>query len=86
MSNAKDQREASNNAIQQQIDSLKDSLVGSQIAAQSTQSQEIAIQKMQNTLEDATITAPVSGVVTAVYAKVASRATGCCLWWRTPSR
>ncbi len=76
VSNAKDQREASNNAIQQQIDSLKDSLVGSQIAAQSTQSQEIAIQKMQNTLEDATITAPVSGVVTAVYAKVGEPGNG----------
>lgn len=76
VSNAKDQREASNNAIQQQIDSLKDGLVGSQIAAQSTQSQEIAIQKMQNTLEDATITAPVSGVVTAVYAKVGEPGNG----------
>lgn len=76
VSNAKEQREASNNAIQQQIDSLKDSLVGSQIAAQSTQSQEIAIQKMQNTLEDATITAPVSGVVTAVYAKVGEPGNG----------
>lgn len=76
VSNAKDQREASNNAIQQQIDSLKDSLVGSQIAAQSTQSQKIAIQKMQNTLEDATITAPVSGVVTAVYAKVGEPGNG----------
>lgn len=76
VSNAKDQREASNNAIQQQIDSLKDSLVGSQIAAQSTRSQEIAIQKMQNTLEDATITAPVSGVVTAVYAKVGEPGNG----------
>ena len=76
VSNAKDQREASNNAIEQQIDSLKDSQVGSQIAAQSTQSQEIAIQKMQNTLEDATITAPVSGVVTAVYAKVGEPGNG----------
>lgn len=76
VSNAKDQHEASNNAIEQQIDSLKDSLVGSQIAAQSTQSQEIAIQKMQNTLEDATITAPVSGVVTAVYAKVGEPGNG----------
>ena len=76
VSNAKDQREASNNAIQQQIDSLKDSLVGSQSAAQSTQSQETAIQKMQNTLEDATITAPVSGVVTAVYAKVGEPGNG----------
>ncbi len=76
VSNAKEQREASNNAIEQQIDSLKDSLVGSQIAAQSTQSQEIAIQKMQNTLEDATITAPVSGVVTAVYAKVGEPGNG----------
>ena len=76
VSNAKDQREASNNAIQQQIDSLKDNLVGSQIAAQSTQSQEIAIQKMQNTLEDATITAPVSGVVTAVYTKVGEPGNG----------
>lgn len=76
VSNAKDQRKASNNAIEQQIDSLKDSMIGSQIAAQSTQSQEIAIQKMQNTLEDATITAPVSGVVTAVYAKVGEPGNG----------
>lgn len=67
---AKQQQEATKNAIEQQIDSLQDSLVGSQLAAESNRAQEIAIQKMQNTLEDASITAPVSGVVTAVYAKV----------------
>src|SRR5699024_4356411 len=38
-------------------------------SAQATQSQEIAIQSLQDTLADATITAPVSGVVTAVYAE-----------------
>lgn len=73
---AKLQQEAAKNSIEQQIDSLKDSLVGSQISAQSNQAQEIAIQKMQNTLEDATITAPVSGVVTAVYAKVGEPGNG----------
>lgn len=66
---AKQQQAATENAIQQQLDTLKDNLIGSQIAAQSTKSQEIAIQSLQDTLADATITAPVSGVVTAVYAE-----------------
>lgn len=73
---AKQQQEATKNAIEQQIDSLQDSLVGSQLAAESNRAQEIAIQKMQNTLEDASITAPVSGVVTAVYAKVGEPGNG----------
>lgn len=73
---AKQQQEAAKASIEQQIDSLKDNLVGSQISAQSTQSQEIAIQKLQNTLDEATITAPVSGVVTAVYAKVGEPGNG----------
>lgn len=73
---AKQQQEAAKASIEQQIDSLKDTLVGSQISAQSTQSQEIAIQKLQNTLDEATITAPVSGVVTAVYAKVGEPGNG----------
>ena len=73
---AEQQEAAAKNAIEQQIDSLQDSLVGSQIAAQSSQAQEIAIQKMQNTLQDATVTAPVSGVVTAVYAKVGEPGNG----------
>ncbi len=42
---AEQQEAAAKNAIEQQIDSLQDSLVGSQIAAQSSQAQEIAIQK-----------------------------------------
>lgn len=66
---AKQQQAATENAIQQQLDTLKDNLIGSQISAQATQSQEIAIQSLQDTLADATITAPVSGVVTAVYAE-----------------
>lgn len=66
---AKQQQAAAENSIAQQIDTLKDNLIGSQIAAQSTKSQEIAIQSLQDTLADATITAPVSGVVTAVYAE-----------------
>ena len=73
---AKQQQEAAKASIEQQIDSLKDNLVGSQISAQSTQSQEIAIKKLQNTLDEATITAPVSGVVTAVYAKVGEPGNG----------
>lgn len=66
---AKQQQAATENSIAQQIDTLKDNLIGSQISAQATQSQEIAIQSLQDTLADATITAPVSGVVTAVYAE-----------------
>lgn len=66
---AKQQQAATENAIQQQLDTLKDNLIGSQISAQATQSQEIAIQSLQKNLDDATITAPVSGVVTAVYAE-----------------
>lgn len=66
---AKQQQAATENSIAQQIDTLKDNLIGSQISAQATQSQEIAIQSLQKNLDDATITAPVSGVVTAVYAE-----------------
>ncbi len=73
---AKQQQAATENSIAQQIDTLKDNLIGSQIAAESTKSQEIAIQSLQQTLEDATITAPVSGVVTAVYAEVGEPGNG----------
>lgn len=73
---AKQQQAATENSIAQQIDTLKDNLIGSQIAAQSTKSQEIAIQSLQDTLADATITAPVSGVVTAVYAEVGEPGNG----------
>lgn len=73
---AKQQQAATENAIQQQLDTLKDNLIGSQISAQATQSQEIAIQSLQDTLADATITAPVSGVVTAVYAEVGEPGNG----------
>ena len=73
---AKQQQAATENAIQQQLDTLKDNLIGSQIAAQATQSQEIAIQSLQKNLDDATITAPVSGVVTAVYAEVGEPGNG----------
>lgn len=73
---AKQQQAATENAIQQQLDTLKDNLIGSQISAQATQSQEIAIQSLQKNLDDATITAPVSGVVTAVYAEVGEPGNG----------
>ena len=73
---AKQQQAATENSIAQQIDTLKDNLIGSQISAQATQSQEIAIQSLQKNLDDATITAPVSGVVTAVYAEVGEPGNG----------
>ncbi len=73
---AKAQQSAAENSIEQQIETLKDNLIGSQISAESTKSQEIAIQSLQQTLEDATITAPVSGVVTAVYAEVGEPGNG----------
>lgn len=73
---AQQQKNASDNAIAQQIDSLQDNLIGSQIAAQSNAAQEIAIEKMKNTLNDATIESPVAGVVTAVYAKIGEPGNG----------
>lgn len=69
-------RDATNNQIEQQIETLQDSLISSQLAAESNRSQEIAIEKLQNTLDEATITASVSGVVTAVYAKVGEPGNG----------
>lgn len=69
-------RDATNNQIERQIETLQDSLISSQLAAESNRSQEIAIEKLQNTLDEATITAPVSGVVTAVYAKVGEPGNG----------
>lgn len=65
---AKKQKEASENAIQQQLDTLKDQIRSSEISANNTQAQEIAIKKLQDSLNDTIVKSPIDGTITAVYA------------------
>ena len=74
--NAADQKAAVHNATEQQLETLQDNIRSSELAAQANQAQSYAIQKLQNTIDDTIVTAPVSGTVTAVYAKVGEPGNG----------
>lgn len=69
------QREATLEGINQQIESYEDALTASRIQADTT-AQEISLQLLYKQLEDSTITAPISGVVTAVNAEEGVPANG----------
>ena len=69
------QQQATLEGINQQIESYEDALTSSQIQADTT-AQEISLQLLYKQLEDSTITAPISGVVTAVNAEVGVPASG----------
>ena len=62
------QQAATQAAIQQQIDSYRDAVTSAQIQGDTT-AQELALEQLYKQLEDATVTAPISGTVTAVYAE-----------------
>ena len=70
---AQKQLKAAYESIDQQIDNYSDSIKTAQIAADN-QASQIALQKLKKQLADSTITAPVSGTVTAVNAKEGSPA------------
>ena len=74
--NAADQKAAVHNATEQQLETLQDNIRSSELAAQANQAQSYAIQKLQNTIDDTIVTAPVSGTVTAVYAQVGEPGNG----------
>lgn len=74
--NAADQKAAVHNSTEQQLETLQDNIRSSELAAQANQAQSYAIQKLQNTIDDTIVTAPVSGTVTAVYAQVGEPGNG----------
>ena len=69
------QQQATLEGINQQIESYEDALISSRIQADTT-AQEISLQLLYKQLEDSTITAPISGVVTAVNAEEGAPASG----------
>ena len=69
------QQQATLEGINQQIESYEDALTSSRIQADTT-SQEISLQMLYKQLEDSTITAPISGVITAVNAEEGVPASG----------
>lgn len=73
--NALANKESAENAVKQQLESYEDNVTASEISADQTANQ-IALQKLQKQLADSTLTAPISGTVTAVYAKVGAPGSG----------
>lgn len=65
---AKETLNVTKQAASQEIEKYKSNVEGNQIAA-NTDSKLLAIQKLQKQFDDSTILAPMSGTVTAVYAK-----------------
>jgi RND family efflux transporter MFP subunit len=59
----------------QEVENAKTALDSAQAVA-STEQQEITLEKLEKQLRDSTITAPISGVVTKVYAKEGSPGSG----------
>lgn len=66
--NAKRQRDAAINAANQELEGYEDTIEGNKIAADLT-AEQLELQKLRRDLEDSVITSPISGTVTAVYAK-----------------
>ena len=73
--NAVDSLDVTQKTASQEIDRLRANLEAAELAA-NTESKEIALERLENQLEAATIRAPVSGTVTAVYARAGSPGTG----------
>lgn len=69
------QQQATLHGINQQIESYEDALASTRIQADTT-AQEISLKLLYKQLEDSTITAPISGVVTAVNAEEGAPASG----------
>ena len=66
---------AAEKSVQDQLETYENSLSSAQIGANKAVSEE-GLRQLQENLEDARITAPCSGTVTAVYAKVGSTGSG----------
>lgn len=68
-------RDAAKNAIARSLDDLKDNVEKAELNMDFT-ADYIAIEQMQKKIADSTVTAPISGTVTAVYAKEGAMASG----------
>lgn len=73
--NALDSQRATENALDRELDSLKDKIIGQQIDNDMTL-EYLNLQQLQQDLADSTIVSPISGTVTAVYAKEGAPASG----------
>ncbi len=67
--------ESAQKAVSDQLNSYENSVISAQIGANTSATQE-SIRQLRADLADTTITAPCSGTVTAVYAKVGSSGAG----------
>ena len=66
--NALANKNAIENSVNRNLDNLETSIKGQEIDGDLT-SQQISLKKLQKDLSESTVTAPISGTVTAVYAK-----------------
>ena len=73
--NALDSRNAIKNAVQREVESLEQSVASTELANDITLDL-LKMQRLNKQLGDANITAPISGMVTAVYAKEGAPASG----------
>ena len=69
------QKEAAEVAMKQQLESYEDAVASAQLQGNTT-AQELALEQLYNQLENYTVTAPISGTVTAVYAVEGSPSSG----------
>lgn len=69
------ERDAAKNAIARSLDDLKDNVEKAELNMDFT-ADYIAIEQMKKKIADSTVTAPISGTVTAVYAKEGAMASG----------
>ncbi|MFR9191193.1 MAG: HlyD family secretion protein [Anaerotruncus massiliensis (ex Togo et al. 2019)] len=73
--NALANKNAIENSVNRNLDNLETSIKGQEIDGDLT-SQQISLKKLQKDLSESTVTAPISGTVTAVYAKEGVLAAG----------
>jgi len=66
---------ATRNAAQQEVDTLRSAALNAEVAA-NLEHMELALQQLELDLQDATITAPIDGTVTAVVAREGAPALG----------
>ena len=73
--NAQELLSAAKTAASQDLERLKSNVESAQITV-NNESRVIAIQRLEKQLHDSTITAPIAGTITAVYAKVGASGAG----------
>lgn len=69
------QQEATKAAMEQQLESYEDAVASAQLQGNTT-AQELALEQLYLQLENYTVTAPISGTITAVYAVEGSPSSG----------